>query len=286
MSGVEAAGSWDPAALLLAGPTRVRDLIVEGRVVVEDGSLTTVDLRGVLSRQRALPKRWLWKSDHKCDVDRWSRDEIAMHHFHFNICPILAPDPSKAAPVPRPSRHRNPLLSRAARSRMLCARSEQKTKGARPMRRFTIPFVLSVALAACTPTPGTERVSAGESVDIASAGAQLSVQRAQNGLVRPLGYSPALQAAAESHAQYLSRTGNFSHDGRGRDKRAVPRAAGGLPGLPRGREHRARAARYPQRRGRLDDQPGPPRQHPEPAGHAIRVRRAGSVWVLVLARPC
>jgi hypothetical protein len=37
MSGVEAAGSWDPAALLLAGPTRVRDLIVEGRVVVEGG---------------------------------------------------------------------------------------------------------------------------------------------------------------------------------------------------------------------------------------------------------
>jgi cytosine/adenosine deaminase-related metal-dependent hydrolase len=54
MSGVEAAGSWDPAALLLAGPTRVRDLVVEGRVVVEDGSLTTIDLRGVLSRQRAL----------------------------------------------------------------------------------------------------------------------------------------------------------------------------------------------------------------------------------------
>jgi cytosine/adenosine deaminase-related metal-dependent hydrolase len=54
MSGVEAAGSWDPAALLLAGPTRVRDLIVEGRVVVEDGSLRPVDLGRVLSRQRAL----------------------------------------------------------------------------------------------------------------------------------------------------------------------------------------------------------------------------------------
>jgi cytosine/adenosine deaminase-related metal-dependent hydrolase len=54
MSGVEAAGSWDAAALLLAGPTRVRDLIVEGRRVVEDGVLTTLDLGSVLARQRAL----------------------------------------------------------------------------------------------------------------------------------------------------------------------------------------------------------------------------------------
>jgi cytosine/adenosine deaminase-related metal-dependent hydrolase len=54
MSGVEAAGSWDVAALLLAGPTRVRDLIVEGRRVVEGGVLTTLDLGAVLARQRAL----------------------------------------------------------------------------------------------------------------------------------------------------------------------------------------------------------------------------------------
>ncbi len=54
MSGVEAAGSWDAAALVLAGPTRVRDLIVEGRRVVEDGVLTTLDLGSVLARQRAL----------------------------------------------------------------------------------------------------------------------------------------------------------------------------------------------------------------------------------------
>jgi hypothetical protein len=58
------------------------------------------------------------------------------------------------------------------------------------MRRFTIPVVLSVALAACTPTPGTERVTAGESVDIASAGAQLSVQRAQNGHRPAAGLQP------------------------------------------------------------------------------------------------
>jgi cytosine/adenosine deaminase-related metal-dependent hydrolase len=39
MTGVEAAGNWDPAALLLAGPTRVRDLIVNGRVVLSSWRL-------------------------------------------------------------------------------------------------------------------------------------------------------------------------------------------------------------------------------------------------------
>ena len=56
MRGVEAAGSWDPAALLLAGPTRVRDLIVEGRQIVRDGHLTTIDLPRVLEDQRRLAR--------------------------------------------------------------------------------------------------------------------------------------------------------------------------------------------------------------------------------------
>ncbi len=54
MTGVESAGSWDPAALLLAGPRQVRDLLVEGRQVVRDGQLQTIDLPAVLQRQRAL----------------------------------------------------------------------------------------------------------------------------------------------------------------------------------------------------------------------------------------
>ncbi|MDP4991753.1 MAG: 8-oxoguanine deaminase, partial [Marivita lacus] len=37
VTGGESAGSWDPAALLLAGPTRVKHLLVEGRQVVRDG---------------------------------------------------------------------------------------------------------------------------------------------------------------------------------------------------------------------------------------------------------
>lgn len=58
MRGVEAAGSWDPvAALILCGPTRVRHLFVEGRQVVRDGQMVTVDLPLVLERQRALAAR-------------------------------------------------------------------------------------------------------------------------------------------------------------------------------------------------------------------------------------
>jgi cytosine/adenosine deaminase-related metal-dependent hydrolase len=57
MRGVEAAGNWDPvASLILCGPTRVRDLFVEGRQVVRDGAVTTIDLPKVLERQRALAR--------------------------------------------------------------------------------------------------------------------------------------------------------------------------------------------------------------------------------------
>ena len=54
MSGVEAAGSWDQAALLLAGPTTVRDLFVEGRKVVRDGKVISVDMPSLLARQRKM----------------------------------------------------------------------------------------------------------------------------------------------------------------------------------------------------------------------------------------
>ena len=56
VSGVHSAGSWDPAALLLAGPTAVRDLFVEGRQVVRDGQITTIDLAAQVARQNHLAK--------------------------------------------------------------------------------------------------------------------------------------------------------------------------------------------------------------------------------------
>lgn len=57
VSGIEAAGSWDKVALLLAGPMRVRDLLVEGRRVVRDGQSATLDLPRVIERQNQLARR-------------------------------------------------------------------------------------------------------------------------------------------------------------------------------------------------------------------------------------
>jgi len=57
VSGVESAGSWDPAALLLAGPVKARDLFVEGQSVVREGQMVTVDLPKLVERQNALAKR-------------------------------------------------------------------------------------------------------------------------------------------------------------------------------------------------------------------------------------
>ena len=57
VTAVESAGSWDPAALLLAGPSRVRHLFVEGRQVVRDGQMMTIDLPAVVARQNRLAAR-------------------------------------------------------------------------------------------------------------------------------------------------------------------------------------------------------------------------------------
>ena len=56
VSGVETAGSWDPSALLLAGPRTVRDLFVEGRQVVRDGQVQTIDLGAVTAQARQMAR--------------------------------------------------------------------------------------------------------------------------------------------------------------------------------------------------------------------------------------
>ncbi|MCE5971875.1 8-oxoguanine deaminase [Sinirhodobacter sp. WL0062] len=58
VSGLESAGAWDPvAALLLAGPPRVRHLFVEGRQVVRDGQIITIDLPRVIETQNRLARQ-------------------------------------------------------------------------------------------------------------------------------------------------------------------------------------------------------------------------------------
>ena len=56
VSGIESAGSWDPVALLLAGPTTVRDLLVEGCSVVRDGQVVTIDLPAQIAQQNKLAR--------------------------------------------------------------------------------------------------------------------------------------------------------------------------------------------------------------------------------------
>jgi len=55
-SGVESAGSWYKAALLLAGPTKVKHLFVEGRQIVRDGKMVTIDLPRLIERQNQLAR--------------------------------------------------------------------------------------------------------------------------------------------------------------------------------------------------------------------------------------
>ncbi|MBK8439997.1 MAG: 8-oxoguanine deaminase [Rhodobacter sp.] len=58
IGGIEAAGAWDPvAALVFCGPQKVRDLYVEGRQVVRDWQVTTLDLPLVIERQARLAAR-------------------------------------------------------------------------------------------------------------------------------------------------------------------------------------------------------------------------------------
>jgi cytosine/adenosine deaminase-related metal-dependent hydrolase len=58
MRGIEAAGAWDPvAALVLSGPLRVRDLFVEGRRIVAEGRMVTVDEAALAARARSLALR-------------------------------------------------------------------------------------------------------------------------------------------------------------------------------------------------------------------------------------
>jgi len=56
ITGIDSAGSWDPAALVLAGPTRVRHLFVEGRQVVREGQIATLDMPRVIERQNAIAR--------------------------------------------------------------------------------------------------------------------------------------------------------------------------------------------------------------------------------------
>ena len=61
MKDINAAGNWDPSAILLAGPNLARDVFVNGKHVVENGQITTLNQRDLAIQQnhqmRALQER-------------------------------------------------------------------------------------------------------------------------------------------------------------------------------------------------------------------------------------
>ena len=75
-------------------------------------------------------------------------------------------------------------------------------------------LLILVLIPACVPAPGTTRVGSAQTVDIASANTQLSFQRATSGIAMPLRHSPALQAAAQAHADDLAASGGLGQTGR------------------------------------------------------------------------
>jgi uncharacterized protein YkwD len=153
------------------------------------------------------------------------------------------------------------------------------------MPRSLIPLLV-VVLASCTPQPQSGRLTVAETAGVASVGAQLSVQRSLNGVVRPLGYSPALQAAAQAQADHLSRTGGLSHVGPGG---STPRTRAARAG------YRACLIAENVARGQPDvstvmaDWMGSPAHRANILNAQVTqygIARSGSVWVLKLARPC
>jgi len=54
VSGIESAGNWDPAALVLSGPRKVKTLLIEGRQVVRDFEMVAINLPLSIARQNRL----------------------------------------------------------------------------------------------------------------------------------------------------------------------------------------------------------------------------------------
>lgn len=147
-------------------------------------------------------------------------------------------------------------------------------------------LLISVLLvSACVPE-GSRRLSIGQSSEIASAGTQITALRAQNGLLRPVGHNPQLQAAAQAHADDIARSGGLSHIGSDgstladRVARANYTACFSAENTARGQtEIRAVMADWmasdAHRANLLNAQVT-----------QFGFARASDTWVLVLARPC
>lgn len=153
-------------------------------------------------------------------------------------------------------------------------------------RNALLSLAFLAALVACAPQSGTERLSAGATVDIASAGTQLAFQRAGGGIIRPLSHSPQLQAVAEEQAQNLNVSNSMGQIGAGgtalsdRLRRAGYTACASAENTATGtsdiRSTLANWMSNPDQRANILN----------PQVTQFGFAGAGDTWVLVLARPC
>ena len=57
VSGIESGGSWDASAIVLAGPRRVRDLIVDGHHIVKESRMSLIDERRLVDDAQRCVER-------------------------------------------------------------------------------------------------------------------------------------------------------------------------------------------------------------------------------------
>lgn len=154
------------------------------------------------------------------------------------------------------------------------------------MIRPLLVLSVVVSLSACATAPGIQRVSAGTTVDIASAGTQLSFQRAGGGIVRPLSHSPALQAVAQARADERAANSRLGPaGGAGDDLTARLQQAGYVACAVA--ENLAQGS--PDIRSAIADWMASPEQRANILSAQMTqfgFAGAGDTWVLVLARPC
>ncbi|MBF9034253.1 CAP domain-containing protein [Rhodobacterales bacterium HKCCE2091] len=160
------------------------------------------------------------------------------------------------------------------------------------MRLSALFLTILLALAGCNQntgpvpvgaTPG--RVSAGTTFSIAQAAALLSLERANAG-VAPVVQNAALQAAAQAHANDLYDSNTFSHTGsRGSTMSSRIQSAGytacfAAENIAQGQpDVRSVIASWRTSSGHYQNMVN---AQVTQFGFA----RAGTIWVLVLARPC
>ena len=149
-----------------------------------------------------------------------------------------------------------------------------------------ILLAASLVLVGCNTSGEVTRLPAATSASIGLAGTLIAAQRAQAGVSLPVTQNPALQAAAQAHADDLAARTGLSHTGRDgstvmqRVRRAGYQACYVAENIARGQPDVPSVIRA------WSNSPGHYQNMVNPSGRQFGFARSNDVWVLVLARPC